>query len=88
MIMKTKFLNLMMPMAVIAVALAGAFSTNAMEKSDKVSAAVPGFRHITGIPCDSYDMCENLGGAVCTKNGFVLYNLQSPGNCPVPLTRK
>ena len=77
-----------MPFAVIAVGLAGALSTNAMEKSGKESGAVQGYRHITGVPCDQYDMCEAQGGPICTKNGFVLYGLESPGNCPVPLSRK
>jgi hypothetical protein len=90
--MKTTFLNLVMPMAVIAVGLAGALSTNAMEKSSSKVAPVAGYRHVSAaIPCqDEEQICSNSGLYVCTSDddGANLY--EKPGaaaSCPTLLFR-
>lgn len=67
--MKSTFLNLVMPMAVIAVGLAGALSTNAAEKSESRFAPVWGYKHVSqAIPCQKEQMCSNNGLYVCTSN--------------------
>jgi hypothetical protein len=87
--MKSKFLNLVMPMAVIAVGLAGALSTNAMEKKSSTVAPVMGYKHVSAaIPCQQVQTCSNSGTFVCTSDidGANLY--AKPGaTCPNLLYR-
>lgn len=64
--MKTTFLNLVTPIAVIAVGLVGALSTNAAEKSESRFAPVMGYRHIVAaIPCQAEQTCSNSGTYIC-----------------------
>lgn len=80
-----------MPMAVIAVGLAGALSTNAMEKSSSKAAPVMGYRHVSAaIPCQAEQTCSNSGQYVCKSDddGANLY--AKPGaaaSCPNLLFR-
>jgi hypothetical protein len=87
--MKTKFLNFVVPMAVVAVGLAGALSTNAMAKSNGRLAPVWGYKHVSAaIPCEKVQMCSNSGNFVCTSDidGANLY--AKPGaTCPNLLFR-
>ncbi|MBW4361047.1 DUF6520 family protein [Flavobacterium taihuense] len=87
--MKTTFLNLVMPMAAVAVGLAGALTTNAMEKSNSKLAPVMGYKHVSvAIPCQQVQLCSNNGTFVCTSDidGANLY--AKPGTtCPNQLFR-
>jgi len=89
--MKAKLFNLVMPMAVIALGLAGAFSTQAMSKTGNKSGAVQGYSHFSvANPCRAEIMCANTGVLACTANGFNLYakaNPSSSSDCAIPLTR-
>ena len=67
--MKTTFLNLVTPIAVIAVGLVSALSTNATEKSESKFAPVWGYKHVSqAIPCQKEQICSNSGTFVCTSN--------------------
>jgi hypothetical protein len=87
--MKTKFVNFVMPMAVAALGLAGAFSTNAMNESGKDVAPVMGYKHVSGaIPCQAVQECSNSGVFDCTTpDGSQLYSLAGASNCATPLQR-
>lgn len=88
--MKTKFVNFVMPMAVVALGLAGAFSTSAMNGSEKGVAPVMGYRHvISSTPCEPVQECSNSGNFNCTASddGAQLYSLSGSSNCSTPLQR-
>lgn len=87
--MKTTFLNLVMPMAAVAVGLAGALTTNAMEKSNSKLAPVMGYKHVSAaIPCQQVQLCSNNGTFVCTSDidGANLY-AKPDATCPNLLFR-
>jgi hypothetical protein len=85
--MKTRFFKVVMPLAVVAVALAGAVSTSAMEKSAAKSGAIMGWKHTVSNPCVQDIECNARPGFACTAlDGSQLY--AKPGvTCPTPLTR-
>jgi hypothetical protein len=90
--MKTRILNLVLPMAVIAVGLAGALKTNAMEKRESKSAPVWGYKHVSAPQnCQKIQKCDNTGNFICTSDidGSTLYALTSenPASCPNVLKR-
>jgi hypothetical protein len=90
--MKTRIFNLVVPMAVIAVGLAGALKTNAMEKSASKLAPVWGYKHVSGPEnCEKIQMCDNSGGFICRSNidNSLLYALDAdnPASCPELLKR-
>lgn len=90
--MRTRILNLVLPMAVIAVGLAGALKTNAMEKSESKLAPVWGYKHVSAPQnCEKVQMCDNTGNFICTSNidGSTLYALTpgNPASCPDVLKR-
>ena len=88
--MKSKFLNLVMPMAVIAVGLAGALSTNAAENSKSKAAPVMGYRHVSAaIPCQEDQLCSNSGVFICKSDddGANLYLKTEEASCPNLLYR-
>jgi hypothetical protein len=90
--MRTKILNLVLPMAVIAVGLAGALKTNAMEKSESKLVPVAGYKHVSAPQnCEEVQMCDNTGDFICTSDidESTLYALtpDNPGSCPEVLKR-
>lgn len=86
--MKTKFLSFVMPMAVIALGLAGALSTNAMDKSNAETAPIMGYKHVSGSnPCLAVQECSNSGTFDCTApDGAQLYS-KPISTCLTPLKR-
>ena len=86
--MKTKFVNFVMPMAVVALGLAGALSTNAMNESGKDVPPVMGYKHVSvAIPCQAVQQCSNSGNFDCTApDGSQLYALAG-STCLTPLQR-
>jgi hypothetical protein len=90
--MKTRIFNLVVPMAVIAVGLAGALKTNAMEKSASKLAPVWGYKHVSAPQnCERVQMCDNTGNFICTSDidDSPLYSLNAsnPASCPLVLKR-
>lgn len=65
--MKTEISKMILPMAVIAVAVAGAFSSNAMNKNSKVFAPKQGYTHTSpSSACNISNMCSDIGTDFCT----------------------
>lgn len=92
--MKTSFMKQVVPVAVFAFAIAGAFTTHAMSERSKTLTIVPGFVRLdpNGDECEEHDECsvENTG-IMCTvglvPSGAQLYDKNSAGQCTVPLYR-
>ena len=85
--MKTKFFKLILPMAVITFGIAGAISTNAMNKKADFFANRPGYTHIEGENCvDVSVTCKNTVGVPCTLGGNQLYDFNG-STCPNPLNK-
>jgi hypothetical protein len=77
-----------MPMAVVALGLAGAISTNAMNENGKEVAPVMGWKHVSEInPCEAVQECSNNGNFDCTApDGEQLY-AKPISTCLTPLKR-
>lgn len=87
--MRTKFLNFVMPMAVVALGLAGAASTNALNESSEKLIPEMGYKHVSGVnPCEETVECSNSGSFDCTApdDGAQLYS-KPDGTCLNPLKR-
>jgi len=88
--MRTTILNLVTPVAVIVMGLAGALSTNA-EKNSGELAPVRGYKKIVAqVPCQFVQMCDNLPGYVCKSSidESPLYRLNTTEtDCPNQLFR-
>ncbi|MBC5862835.1 DUF6520 family protein [Flavobacterium turcicum] len=92
--MKTNFAKQVLPVAVFALAIAGAFTTNAMSQRSKTVAPVQGFikLNLQATSCEQRDMCSNVNnGIVCTvglvPSGAQLFGKNSSGQCSVPIYR-
>ncbi|OAB26222.1 DUF6520 family protein [Flavobacterium fryxellicola] len=88
--MKTEILKMIMPMAVIAVAVTGAFSSNAMNKNSKAFALKQGYTHTSpSSACNISNMCSDIGSDFCTVGAeeVRLWGKTSPNatTCNVPL---
>lgn len=65
--MKTEILKMILPMAVIAVAVSGAFSSNAMNKNSKTLAPKQGYTHTSPTSaCNISNMCSDVIADFCT----------------------
>lgn len=57
---------MILPVAVIAVAVAGAFSSNAMNKNSKAFALKQGYTHTSPASvCNISNMCSDVIGDIC-----------------------
>ena len=92
--MKTSFKGQILSAVVFAVAIAGAVSSNAMNRSDKGTknvAVVKGWERINGSPtnCMEHTDCSTIdSGTICTfpDNGARLWGKTSASSpCNVPL---
>ncbi len=85
--MKNNFFKIVLPMAVVALGLAGAANTNAMDKSGK-SVAIMGYKHISNPnSCVADQECSNTGNFNCTAaDGSQLY-AKPASTCLTPLKR-
>lgn len=64
--MKTNVFKIVLPMAVVALALAGAVNTSAMEKNGEIFDQM-GYAHISSPEsCDAVQECSNVGNYNCT----------------------
>ncbi|MCV9926282.1 DUF6520 family protein [Flavobacterium sp. LS1R49] len=86
--MKTNFLKFVLPMAVVALGLTSAMSTNAMDKSSEELAPIMGWKHVSGPnPCERVQVCSNSGNFDCTTpDGEQLY-AKPISTCLTPLKR-
>lgn len=87
--MKTLVLKkIVMPVAAIALGVAGAFSTNAMNSSSKTLVDKQGYRFVSAQdPCHAEIMCTTDSGVICKLGSATLWGKVNPTdqNCPVPL---
>lgn len=93
--MKTTFLKQVIPVAVFALAIVGAFTTNAMEKSRRSAVLVDAFKRISPTEvCEEKptNTCENTGGGpICRVSlnpaSEQLWGKNSAGECTVEVYR-
>jgi hypothetical protein len=87
--MKSKFAKQVLPVAVFALAIAGAFTTHAMNQRSKAAAPIQGYLKLNpqGNSCEEQDdecSTEN-NGIVCTVDlspaGAQLFGKNAAGNC-------
>lgn len=83
--MRTSFVKMILPMAVITVGIAGALTTNAMGKNS-ASAPIQGYSHLEDQPCHKEILCDNVNVVACTVGAVQLYS-KSGATCPTPLFR-
>jgi hypothetical protein len=79
------------PMAVFALAIVGAFTTNAMTRSAKVSGPVQGYVRANpqGTICNESEFCTDDPGSICmlTNTSTQLWGKDGSGKCIVELHR-
>jgi hypothetical protein len=92
--MKTIFMKQVLPVAVFVLAIAGAFTTHAMNERSKTLAPVQGFLRLdpNGNTCQVQDECSTVNnGIVCTvgleDDAPQLYGKNSAEKCTVPIYR-
>jgi hypothetical protein len=92
--MKTNFVKQVIPVAVFALAIAGAFTTHAMSERSKTAAPAQGYLKLNpqGTSCEQRDLCSTINnGIVCTvglvPSGAQLFAKNSANQCTVPIYR-
>jgi hypothetical protein len=92
--MKTNFVKQVVPVAVFALAIAGAFTTHAMNERSKTMLPARGYVKLNpqGTACEEHDMCSTVNnGIVCTvgliPSGAQLFGKNSNGQCTVSIFR-
>ena len=83
--MKTNFLKLIMPVAVVLLATGSALSTSAMNKKAD-TAPVQGYVHVlTEDDCDESIMCSDIEGDLCTIGSEQVFGKNPANKCTVRL---
>lgn len=79
----------MIPMAFVALAIAGALSTHAMSGSLKKTSDFQGYvkANPLGTICDTSIMCTDNPGDICTVGTTQIYGKDDSGKCVVELNR-
>ena len=92
--MKTSFMKQVVPVAVFALAIAGAFTTHAMNERSKLLEPVPGFVKLdpNGDECEEHDECSTINNGIICRVGYSpagaqLYGENSAGQCTLPVYR-
>lgn len=89
--MRTKILNLVMPLAVVSLGFAGAVQNNVTEQREsKKAVATWGYKHVSAPQnCEAVQECDDNGGNFCTSDidGAQLYALEGTNSCPRILMR-
>lgn len=86
--MKTKVLKSLLPLAVVAIAVVGAFSTHAMDKESARLDNLMGYEHVSQLePCVERIECAPTGDDPCTFGGEQLYEKITDVSCPNPLRK-
>ena len=92
--MKVNFAKQVIPVAVFALAIAGAFTTHAMSERSKAFAPVQGYLRLdpNGDTCQVKDECSTVNnGIVCTVGledvAPQLFGKNSAGKCTEPIYR-
>ena len=71
--MKTSFMKQVIPVAVFALAIAGAFTTHAMSEHSKTLAPVQGYLRLDpeGDECEERDECSTVNNGIICRVGYV-----------------
>lgn len=79
----------MIPMAMFALAVVGAFSTNAMNSSSKKATNFPAFikGNLAGTICNASNECSDEPGEVCMVGTTQLWGKDGSNKCVVELHR-
>jgi hypothetical protein len=92
--MKTNFVKQVVPVAVFALAIAGAFTTHAMTERSKTIAPVQGYVKLNpqGTSCEAHDLCSTANnGIICTvglvPSGAQLFAKNSANQCTLQVYR-
>jgi hypothetical protein len=92
--MKTNFLRQVMPVAVLALGIAGALTTNAMNVRSRTISSVQGYVKLNpqGTSCEAHDECSTINnGDICTvgldPSGAQLFGKNSANQCAVEIYR-
>lgn len=92
--MKTSFMKQVLPVAVTALGIAGAFTTHAMSERSKALAPVQGYIKLSpaGTVCEAYDVCSTINnGIICTvgyvPSGTQLFGKNSADLCTLIVFR-
>lgn len=92
--MKVSFTKQVMPAAVFALGITGAFTTHAMSERSKLLTPVQGYIKLSpaGTVCEAYDVCSTVNnGIICTvgyvPSGTQLYGKNSADLCTVIVYR-
>lgn len=77
------------PMAVFALAIVGAFTTNAMSKNVKATTSIQGYVKLNpqGTVCNISNFCSDDPGPVCMLGTTQLWGKDGSGKCVVELHR-
>jgi hypothetical protein len=82
--MKTLFLKNVVPAAVIALGISGAFATMSMQTTAKASAPKIGYVSNAQGPCNISVQCDDTGTKVCRLNGATgpqAFGMDDDDNC-------
>lgn len=83
--MKTNFLKLIMPVAILFVATGFAWSTSAMNNKT-VAAPVQGYVHLlTEDDCNQSIMCSDIEGDLCTTGSEQVFGKNPANQCNIRL---
>lgn len=89
--MKTNVFKIVLPMAVVALALAGAANTSAMENNGE-AVDIMGYDHISNPEsCNAVQECSNTGDNFCTvpsPEGDIQLFAKPLSTCLTPLKRE
>lgn len=92
--MKAIFVKQVLPVAVFALAIAGAFTTHAMNERSKTAAPVQGYTklNLEATSCEAHDMCSTTNnGTICrvglVPSGAQLFGKNSANECVIPVYR-
>ncbi|MFW0739953.1 DUF6520 family protein [Flavobacterium sp. T12S277] len=90
--MKTNFAKQVLPVAVFALAVAGAYTTHAMNVRSKAAAPIRGYIKLNpeATSCEEHDMCSTTNnGTICRvgllPTGAQLFGKNSANECKVPV---
>ena len=87
--MKTNFFKNMVPAAVVALGISGAFVTTSMQSASKMTAPSIGYTLDQNDECDVPVNCNTTPAAICQdSSGHQAFGENAQGNCDVKLYKQ
>jgi hypothetical protein len=85
--MKTSIVKMILPMAVFALAITGAFASHAENVAKKKPAPIQGWLQVAGA-CNQSIQCNTTGSMLCkTSSNQQVFGKDEAGDCAVELYR-